>query len=100
MQERGALKSFNMIEGGCLKNMGAISRGLEIIWDENNFSSTPSPPPPPTYIMTGPLAILTGSSCKLITKKSPFTKLNSHKNNLSNGIAPLNMCTISFWFVL
>ena len=27
----GPFKSFNMIEGGYLKNMGAISRGLEII---------------------------------------------------------------------
>ena len=39
---KGALKSFNMIEGGrgYLKNIGAITRGLKIIWDEkNNFSS-------------------------------------------------------------
>ena len=40
----GALKSFNMIEGGYLKNMGAISRGLEINWDKKQFP----PPPPPT----------------------------------------------------
>ena len=33
----GALKSFNMLEGGYLKNMGAISRGLEIIWDKKQF---------------------------------------------------------------
>ena len=33
----GALKSFNMIEGGYLKNMGAISRGLEINWDKKQF---------------------------------------------------------------
>ena len=26
-----------MIEGGYLKNMGAISRGLEIIWDKKQF---------------------------------------------------------------
>ena len=33
-----------MIEGGggYLKNMGAFSRGLEIIWDKKNFFSTPS----------------------------------------------------------
>ena len=37
MQERGALKSFNMIEGGYLKNMHAISRGLEIVWDKKQF---------------------------------------------------------------
>ena len=42
MQERGALKYFNMIEGGCLKNMGAISRGLEIIWDKKQFILPPS----------------------------------------------------------
>ena len=41
MQERGALKSFNMIEGGYLKNMGAISRGLEIIWDKKQFLLQP-----------------------------------------------------------
>ena len=33
-----------MIEGGYLKNMGAISRGLEIIWDEK---ISPPPPLPP-----------------------------------------------------
>ena len=26
-----------MIEGGYLKNMGAISRSLEIIWDKKQF---------------------------------------------------------------
>ena len=41
MQERGALKSFNMIEGGYLKNMHAISRGLEIIWDKKRFLLQP-----------------------------------------------------------
>jgi len=42
----GALKSFNMIEGGGVpKNMGAISGGLEIIWDKK---TTSPPPPPPT----------------------------------------------------
>ena len=40
-------------------------------------------------------------SCKIILqKKQPQTKLNSHNNNMSNGITPLNMCTISFLFVL
>ena len=38
----GALKSFNMIEGGYLKNMGAISRGLEINWDKIQFLLHPS----------------------------------------------------------
>ena len=33
----GALKSFNMIEGGYLKNMGAISGGLEKIWNKKQF---------------------------------------------------------------
>ena len=37
MQERGPLKSLNMIEGGYLKNMRTISRGLEIIWDKKQF---------------------------------------------------------------
>ena len=41
MQERGALKSFNMIEGGYLKNMRAISRGQEIIWDKKQFLLQP-----------------------------------------------------------
>ena len=41
MQERGALKSFNMIEGGYLKNMHAIRRGLEIIWDKKQFLLQP-----------------------------------------------------------
>ena len=35
-----------------------------------------------------------------IPKKQPQTKLNSHNNNMSNGITPFNMCTISFLFVL
>ena len=36
-KERGALKSFNMIEGGYLKNMGAIRGGLEKIWNKKQF---------------------------------------------------------------
>ena len=31
------LRSFNMIEGGYLKNMGAISGGLKIMWDKKQF---------------------------------------------------------------
>ena len=34
---RKDIKSFNMIEGGYLTNMGAIRRGLEIIWDKKQF---------------------------------------------------------------
>ena len=36
----GALKSFNMIEGGYLKNMGAISGVWKKFGIKNNFSST------------------------------------------------------------
>ena len=43
-----------MIEGGggVPKNMGAISGGLEKIWNKKTIS--PPPPPPATQIMTGP----------------------------------------------
>ena len=50
MQEREALKSFNIIEGrgegGYLKTWVLLSRGLEIIavWDKKKFLL---PPPPP-----------------------------------------------------
>ena len=45
--------------------------------------------------------ILKVCSCKIILQKKQLqTKLNSHNNNMSNGITPLNMCTISFLFVL
>ena len=33
-----------MIEGGVPKNMGAISGGLEIIWDKKQFLLHPPPP--------------------------------------------------------
>ena len=40
---RKDIKSFNMIEGGYLTNMGAIRRGLEIIWDKKQFLLHPPP---------------------------------------------------------
>ena len=45
---KGALKSFNMIEGGggYLKTWVLLSRGLEIIavWDKKQFLLNPPPP--------------------------------------------------------
>ena len=41
----GPFKSFNIIEGGYLKKMGAISGGLEKIWTKKTISP---PLPPPT----------------------------------------------------
>ena len=43
---QGALNLLTWLKGGYLKNMGAISRDLEIIWviwAKNNFSSAPPP---------------------------------------------------------
>ena len=45
-----------MIEGGYLKNMAAISGGLEKIGNKKQFRLPPPPPLPPTKIMTGPLS--------------------------------------------
>ena len=46
-----------MIEGGYLKNMGAISRGLEIIWDKKQFLLHP-PPAPSTFSGLGAIGSL------------------------------------------